>query len=247
MTNVMLANEKKYEEVKELKWRFEVKEDGSRCISNNGILVARARSGKPPQILNKKYPHIKINNPDTIVDGEIIVRNKEGLSDFGLSQKKEHWPKAVYVVFDVLKFEGELIAKKPLNERLEYLKKLEGEGFELIKETTWEEVLEKEMEGMMVKNLAAPYQFRRTDDLIKVKNWKYTELTFDHYEKSDNPNWKGIILISNNKDRVACAGSKSEPIKARLDDGNSVTLKIRYLMKLESNKLRMPTMCKEKE
>jgi ATP-dependent DNA ligase len=239
--DLMLCEEKKIDEIQGLTkdWRLEVKQDGSRCIYNQGKFIARARSGKPAQILNKKFPHIEIET-EGIFDGEIVVFNDKGISDFELVQKKEYWPKAVYVIFDCLKFEGELVAKKPLAERLKYLDKIKGKNIQVVTQTTWDEVKKKGMEGMIVKNPSAPYEFNRSSNWIKVKNWKYTELEFDHYHLSENPKWKGIILISKNKDRVSCAGSQSEPIKEQLDAGKTVKLEIKYLMTLQSGKLRMP-------
>lgn len=229
-------------------WIPQLKIDGERCISNNGVLLARKRGNKPQAVLNSRFPHIRIENPDTIVDGEIAVFNDKGVADFDMVTKKEFWNRAVYVVFTVLKFEGKLLTQLSETERLQYLPLLKGQNFKNITEfpNSWKTVEEKEDEGLVIKNPTAKYEFNtRSPNWIKIKNWKHTTLTFNAYEYGESKDWKGVILTNEQGDRVACAGKQADTITPIIDAQHQITLPIRYLMKLQSGKYRHGTIKQE--
>ena len=43
--------------------------------------------------------------------------------EYNKGRRKENWIKSIYVIFDVIKFEGELITNKSLIERKKYLER----------------------------------------------------------------------------------------------------------------------------
>ena len=77
-------------------WVFEVKWDGVRAIllrnKAKGITEIQSRNGKN---ITHRYPEITKaidsavkNNESIVLDGEIVVLNKEGIPDFQMHQKR---------------------------------------------------------------------------------------------------------------------------------------------------------------
>jgi bifunctional non-homologous end joining protein LigD len=166
-------------------WIFEVKLDGYR-----GIAVFDA-AGKPQLWsgnglpLEQKFPAVakalsKLKLRSTILDGEVVAVDENGILRFQLLQRFQKQPTArtLYYVFDVLWSEGEDITAKPTMDRrpvLELIIKptagiqvgtyVEGEGralFDLTKE--------KGMEGIIAKRKESIYQpGKRTSNWLKIK------------------------------------------------------------------------------
>jgi bifunctional non-homologous end joining protein LigD len=102
-------------------WLFEVKWDGYRAIAvidkNGAELISR--NNLP---FDKYYP---INNIlkkwqiNAVIDGEILVLNDKGISDFGALQnwRSEADGHLVYYVFDILWYEGKNLMGLPLIQR----------------------------------------------------------------------------------------------------------------------------------
>jgi bifunctional non-homologous end joining protein LigD len=110
-------------------WIFEVKWDGYRTISfiRNGNVFLQSRNGK--NFTEKYYPIAEsLNNWkfSAVVDGEIIVLNNRGISDFGKLQnwRSESDGELVMYVFDLLWYEGRNLMKLPLADRQAILKEV---------------------------------------------------------------------------------------------------------------------------
>jgi bifunctional non-homologous end joining protein LigD len=110
-------------------WLFEVKWDGYRTISfvNDGEVRLQSRNNK---LFTEKYYPVsealgkwRIN---AVVDGEIVVLNEKGVSDFSALQnwRSEADGELVMYVFDLLWFEGKNLMKIPLNDRYKVLKEV---------------------------------------------------------------------------------------------------------------------------
>ena len=107
---------------------FEIKWDGYRIISyvNNGKVRMDSRSALD---YTKKYPPVvkalKDLNRDIVLDGEVVVFNKDGLPDFdALQLYNGHNSPISYCVFDVLWMDGTNLMHLPLTDRKEILKKI---------------------------------------------------------------------------------------------------------------------------
>jgi bifunctional non-homologous end joining protein LigD len=103
-------------------WLFEVKWDGYRAIANlskkEGVQLI-SRNNLP---FDKYYP---INEAlakwkmNAVLDGELLVLNEKGISDFGAMQnwRSEADGNLVYYIFDILWYEGKNLMGLPLSER----------------------------------------------------------------------------------------------------------------------------------
>jgi DNA ligase-1 len=83
---------------------------------------------KPGNNITAKFPELLMGNVEkgTILDGELVVFDEKGKSDFEamnarfLSKKRKD--KVTYMVFDVLQFRGKSVLRYPLWQRQEMLK-----------------------------------------------------------------------------------------------------------------------------
>jgi bifunctional non-homologous end joining protein LigD len=110
-------------------WIFEIKWDGYRTISRiQGSEVSIYSRNNIS--FNDKFPEIVESlsdlKIDAVLDGEIVVVDKNGKSDFQLLQDylKEKKGNLVYYVFDILYLDGEILVDLDLSDRKKILKDL---------------------------------------------------------------------------------------------------------------------------
>jgi bifunctional non-homologous end joining protein LigD len=171
-------------------WIYEIKWDGYRAIAdvNYDTVKLFSRNGNS---FNDAYPLVvkglKDLAIDAVVDGEIIIVDKEGRSNFQLLQyygSDDNHP-IEFRVFDVLFINGKNLCDLPLTERKGKLKDLIGEGNEIIKysdhiEEKGEEffnlAMENDLEGIIAKRADSSYlPGARTSEWLKIKYHKSTE------------------------------------------------------------------------
>lgn len=209
---VMLGTSIEHCKLSENTWfSLSQKLNGNRCTYYNGEFYTRQ---------NKKYiglDHIKADiekNPnakDYVFDGELIYKNKEGLSDSsafqkgtGIAQNKtESKEELKLVIFDILPKEefDNKISKDTYKIRKQHLlglKQYETENIEIVKmfyEGTdqseiwkWLDYAEQnDMEGLML-NLDTPYECKRTKNLMKVKKFYNFDLQIIDCEEGTGRN-----------------------------------------------------------
>src|ERR1700747_899329 len=105
-------------------WIFEIKLDGYRAITvfdSAGKAHLWSRNGLS---LEAKFPAIasgisKLKLRSTILDGEVVAVDENGIPRFKLLQKFQKQPTAptLYYVFDILWHDGDDLTRKPLVDR----------------------------------------------------------------------------------------------------------------------------------
>lgn len=167
-------------------WIFEIKWDGYRAIaeveSQKVLLYSRNFLS-----FNEKFPSIvqalKRLKDDVVLDGEIVIVDKEGKSNFQLLQNYLNSGKGEgelrYCIFDILYYKGHDLRKLPLNKRKEilqeFLKKLDVPVLQLsdfIEERGsdfFELVAKQGLEGIMAKEKTSPYVSKRSRNWLKIK------------------------------------------------------------------------------
>lgn len=180
--------------------------DGIRCIAwidENGEVTFYSRQGKEFHTLQIVANKIKeLGLKDTILDGEVCIVDENGKEDFTSIQKeirrKNHTiPNPKYIVFDILSTQ-EFLNKtsiQELNERYNKLTKILGldqnqtitaleqtlvENYEHFKELQ-EKMAHEGWEGLMLRKDTV-YEGKRTDNLLKVKNFYEAEYKIVDYE-----------------------------------------------------------------
>jgi len=171
-------------------WLFEIKWDGYRAISEitDGHVEIYSRNGNS---FNNQYPivynELKKLKHDMVLDGEVVIINEEGKSDF---QKLQHYEDNTqypicYYVFDLLFLNGQNIRELPLTQRKELLKKAlpknavikysdhimaKGKDF-------FAAAKKQDLEGIMAKKANSRYYPGvRTNEWLKIKHHKSQEV-----------------------------------------------------------------------
>ena len=104
-------------------WVFEEKYDGIRAIAERKGDRVRLLS-RTGQDLTEGFAEVvdairALPDNDLVLDGELVVFDKGGVSRFQLLQRRGIDPRLrpIYVVFDVLRSKGRDVTKRPLEER----------------------------------------------------------------------------------------------------------------------------------
>jgi ATP-dependent DNA ligase len=164
-------------------WAFEPKLDGFRAIVfvDGDESYIQSRGGKD---LNRYFPELKFAPGRWVLDGELVIRDADGNLEFDSLQERIHPAQsriellskeipAGYIVFDQLAEGDEALLERPLRERRERLEAIAPKaGLELTPLTSDTAQAEKwlgSIEGVMAKDLGAPYVPGKRKGMAKVK------------------------------------------------------------------------------
>lgn len=164
-------------------WAYEPKLDGFRAIVfiDGDEAYIQSRGGKP---FNRYFPELSFAPGRWVLDGELVIRDADGNLEFDAMQERIHPAQsriemlsqeipASYIVFDLLAQGDEVLCERPLQERRERLEAIAaGAGLELTPLTPDAEQAERwlnSIEGVMAKDLTAPYEPGKRRGMAKVK------------------------------------------------------------------------------
>ncbi|HJU33725.1 MAG TPA: non-homologous end-joining DNA ligase [Nitrososphaera sp.] len=208
-------------------WVFEVKWDGVRAILLNnkaeGIIEIQSRNGKN---ITHRYPEItgSVNsvlkyNESIVLDGEIVVLNKEGVPDFQKHQRRmnvesqrdieflSHNIPATYFVFDILYVDGRDIQELRLLDRRKILKSIVAEGSKRIRiseyieekgKALFKSAIERHLEGIVAKDKQSRYhQATRSSAWLKIKGILTQDCIVIGYTKGEGnrQNYFGSLIL----------------------------------------------------
>jgi bifunctional non-homologous end joining protein LigD len=166
------------------RWIHEIKLDGFRMglFVNRGSTTIISRRGTS---YTSEFPEIaaaarKLKVREAVLDGEIVVLDKHGVSRFQLLQQLgSNRAGLTYFAFDLLSLDGRDLRKEPLEERKRLLKKVIGRGSGLIRYTShvegegakvFEQACALGAEGIISKLRDGPYRTgARSSDWQKIK------------------------------------------------------------------------------
>jgi DNA ligase D-like protein (predicted ligase) len=173
-------------------WIHEIKHDGyrSQVVIERDEARVFTRNGHDWSV---RYPGIvraasQLDCRSAIIDGEAVVQNASGVSDFeGLqSAIRSRSQNIILYAFDLLHLEGYDIRHRRLTERRSMLQHLLGgdaeSSIQFSEEFTgdgaafFKACADSDLEGMVSKHAAAPYRSGRTKTWLKCKC--FTESTF---------------------------------------------------------------------
>lgn len=181
-------------------WIYEVKWDGYRAIAicNGKDVHITSRNNKP--FNDKFYPVTSalVNwNVKAVVDGEICVLNKHGITHFGSLQnwRSEADGDLVYYLFDLLWLNGKDLTQLPLSERKAMLQQIVPADDDVIRlsgsfNTPVADFLatamEMGMEGIIAKKADSIYlPGERTRNWLKIKANKRHEVVIGGFTKNE--------------------------------------------------------------
>jgi bifunctional non-homologous end joining protein LigD len=168
-------------------WMFEVKHDGFRAVAyiEHGLCTLVSRNDHNYRRfaeLRAALPQ-EINATDAIIDGEVVVLDRTGKSQFHDLMSGRGI--VVFAAFDLMWLNGEDIRDLTAVERKEILRfRLRHESsrvmfvdfIEAKGKALFDLVCERDMEGIVCKPMISPYwNIRRKTTWIKVKNPKYSQ------------------------------------------------------------------------
>ena len=180
-------------------WLYEVKWDGYRAVAfidkKDAQLISR--NNLP---FDKFYPIVKVLKDwkiNAVIDGEILVLNDKGISDFGALQnwRSEADGQLVYYVFDILWYEGKNLMGLPLRDRLAILKDILPTDNDSIRQSKVFEANGVEffnaaerigLEGIIAKKASSVYTSDlRSREWLKIKVHRRQEVVIAGYTKNE--------------------------------------------------------------
>jgi ATP-dependent DNA ligase len=163
-------------------WSYEPKWDGFRAIAfvDGDETYLQSRNGRP---LSRYFPEIRPPRGPYVLDGELVILDSRGKQEFDALQMRLHPAEsrvrklaaerpATFVAFDLLAVDGESLLELPFEQRRERLEGLVEEPLSLTpctREMRKARVWLQGAEGVVAKELAAPYRPGERAGMVKVK------------------------------------------------------------------------------
>jgi bifunctional non-homologous end joining protein LigD len=176
------------------RWTFEEKYDGIRALAYRQKRAVRLWSRNLLD-LTAGFPAVAaaiaaLPGGDLVLDGELVVFDRSGVSRFQLLQRRGSGARTAYVVFDLLERDGVSLLKRPLSERRPALEDLIAERGALRRSrrmgksgaAAYATARQKGWEGIVAKDLTSIYQpGTRSRYWLKVKVRKESEFVIGGY------------------------------------------------------------------
>jgi len=236
-------------------WKANTKFDGERIIATkegDKVLLIN-RNGR---IKNSHYSEVVMEletyDFDFIIDGEMIDQN----DDFNILQKralttnKEKQSELMkkfpvkYMIFDILKIDSEDLREKPLSYRIKFSTLFLDDSEAFIDFAEYKPVNEmlriakdENREGIVIKNMEAEYENKRSKNWVKCKFFKETELLLQQYTINN----AGIRATDKNENVVQISGQQHLEVKQQIDNTGSCEVSVQYLEKGKTGRLRFPS------
>lgn len=181
-------------------WSYELKWDGMRVITCTDGSRAQMWSGNRIDV-TVRFPELvsvgsAVAGRAAILDGEVVAFSADGRPDFSTMQTRMHiaddrearrraaQTPVLYVVFDLLHFDGHDLTSLPFEQRVGLLDELLDESDDWRQSTRHDDgealldvVNERRLEGVMAKRRDAPYaQGKRSPSWRKIKVRQQGEL-----------------------------------------------------------------------
>ena len=189
-------------------WAYEPKFDGFRAIAfvDGDEFVIQSRGAKP---LGRYFPELRFPPGRYVIDGEIVIDASDGQQDFGALQQRIHpaasriemlaeQTPARYVAFDLLARDDELLLALPFAERRAALEELTGTGIGLMPLTRDPDGTAdwlRDGEGVVAKDLGAPYRPGERKGMVKVKRVRTIDAVVAGYRPGKEAGTVGSLIL----------------------------------------------------
>lgn len=178
-------------------WLHEVKFDGYRILAykKKGQVELKSRDNLDwtEQLKSIAMALIELASNNFILDGEVVVLDKEGRTDFQLLQNSIHdktHAQLHYYVFDILYYDAFNLTELPLLDRKILLKKILDPHAKVLHfsehllsngSEMFEHSCKLALEGIVSKRIDSPYRSGRNKDWLKTKCVKRQEFVIGGY------------------------------------------------------------------
>ncbi len=210
-------------------WVYEIKLDGFRCIAfvDGDDVFLQSRNGRP---LGRYFPELLFPTGRYVLDGEIVVRDADGLEDFDALQQRIHpatsriqrlaaETPATYVAFDLLAEGDEVWMPRPFYERRVALEARAGQddfgNTPLDLMPTVQTAAEagrwlRDAEGVIAKDREAPYRPGERKGMVKVKRVRTIDAVVVGWRPGKEPDTVGALILGlYDGDRMRVVGHSS--------------------------------------
>jgi bifunctional non-homologous end joining protein LigD len=179
-------------------WSYEIKWDGYRALAylKKGKVELRSRNNKSFEKYYPVYDALKKWNVSAVLDGEVVVLNEKGRSNFSSLQnwRSEADGELIYYVFDLIWLEGKDLTGLPLGERRKLLEGLVpsdglvrySESFDTSGTEFFAAAQKMGLEGIMAKRNESVYTVGiRTKEWLKIKTAMRQEVVIGGYTRNE--------------------------------------------------------------
>jgi ATP-dependent DNA ligase len=190
-------------------WSYEPKYDGFRAIAfvDGDKLTLQSRSGKP---LGRYFPELAFPPGRYVLDGEIVIEADDGGQDFDALQQRIHPAEsritmlseqtpARYVAFDLLARGDQALLETPFEDRREVLESLLQDGqialTPLTRDRARAEPWLRSGEGVVAKDVTAPYRPGQRTGMVKVKRVRTIDAVVVGYRPGKEPDTVGSLIL----------------------------------------------------
>jgi len=212
-------------------WLFEIKWDGVRaiCFVDEKSVRMTSRTGHSCE---RQYPELsvighQIAAKQAVLDGEIAVLDKNGVSSFGLIQPRiavadpnaiAHLARRTPVtlfVFDLLYLDGYDLRNVPLIERKRVLQSILkpstvmrfSEHFVNLGDEMLQAARATGLEGILAKRAQSKYQSKRSQDWLKIKIVSQQEFIICGYTTGERDYFSSLVLGQNDNGKLVYVGN----------------------------------------
>jgi ATP-dependent DNA ligase len=190
-------------------WVYEQKWDGFRVIAfvDGDDVYLQSRGSKP---LDRYFPELQLPKGRYVLDGEIVILGAGGGPDFGALQQRVHPAEsrvqrlaketpATLLPFDLLADGDDLLLPLPFGERRERLARLLDGQLEPTTATPDVAIAEgwlDSAEGVIAKELAAPYRPGKRAGMLKIKRVRTIDCVVIGYREGVEPDTVGSLILA---------------------------------------------------
>ncbi|MFN0256499.1 DNA ligase D [Pedobacter ureilyticus] len=204
-------------------WQYEVKWDGYRALAslNKGKVELLSRNNK--SFNDRFYPIYKLLQNwsiNAVIDGELLVLNEKGISNFGTLQnwRSEADGELVFYVFDILWYEGKNLTGLTLVERQAILNEVLPTDDDRIRiskvfDTSGIDFFDAAgrigLEGIMAKRKSSTYLVnKRSKDWLKIKVSKRQEVIIAGFTRNEDTSklFSSLILAVWENEKLTYVG-----------------------------------------
>ena len=175
-------------------WTYELKYDGFRVIaavsSGDVAMLSRNELDLAPRFPKSFAALQKIKARELVVDGEIVVLDAKGAPRFQLLQQGGN---ELFVLFDILWFDGQDLRKRPYTERRRLLETLcaktpagivLSQVIDMPGDKALAHAAKNGWEGLIAKRNTSTYEPRRSKEWLKIKAQQQQELAIVGFQLS---------------------------------------------------------------
>lgn len=193
-------------------WLHEIKFDGYRMLSyieeNTVTLKSRNRIDWTSELRPIADALTHLSFKDVVFDGEVVLLDKDGKSDFQLLQntiKSNQMAHFIYYIFDILYYDGFDLKSLPLLKRKEILRSVLPKKHPNLfysdhiindGDRMFHHSCELSLEGIISKKIDSSYETKRSNSWLKVKCLKRQEFIIGGYTnpKSGRSHFGSLFL-----------------------------------------------------